>query len=77
MVKLKITTHDRTGILANITKLISTNGINIVGADIQTTGDKRGLIFLKLNIQNIAQLKDIHQKLEAQEGVIQVERVVG
>lgn len=76
-VRLKITSHDRKGLLANITKLISGMGINIAGADVQTTPDGRGIITIKMCVENVSQLKDVHQKLEALEGVMFVERVTG
>lgn len=76
-VRLKITTHDKQGMLANITKLISSTQINITGADVQTTPEKRGIITLRVHVNGISQLRDIHEKLEALDGVIHVERLTG
>lgn len=76
-VRLRITTHDKQGLLANITKLISGSHINITGAEVQTTPDRRGLIILKVHVSNISQLRDVHQKLEGLDGVIHVERLTG
>jgi GTP pyrophosphokinase len=76
-VRLKITTHDKQGMLANITKLISSTQINITGADVQTTPDKRGIITIRVHVSSISQLRDIHEKLEALDGVIHVERLTG
>jgi guanosine-3',5'-bis(diphosphate) 3'-pyrophosphohydrolase len=75
-VRLKITTHDKQGLLATVTKLVSTSGINIVGAEVLTTLDKRGIIVLKLQVESISQLQDVHQQLEALQGVIHVERLM-
>ncbi|MEN9528164.1 MAG: hypothetical protein RI932_37, partial [Pseudomonadota bacterium] len=76
-VRLKITAHDKQGMLANITKLISSTQINITGADVQTTPEKRGIITLRVHVSSISQLRDIHEKLEALDGVIHVERLTG
>ena len=76
-VRLRITTHDKQGLLATITKLISAEQINITGAEVQTTPDRRGLITVRVHVGNITQLRDIHQKLEALDGVIHVERLTG
>ncbi len=76
-VRLKITAHDKQGMLANITKLISSTQINITGADVQTTPDKRGIITIRVHVSSISQLRDIHERLEALDGVIHVERLTG
>jgi GTP pyrophosphokinase len=76
-VRLKITAHDKQGMLANITKLISSTQINITGADVQTTPEKRGIITLRVHVSSISQLRDIHERLEALDGVIHVERLTG
>jgi GTP diphosphokinase / guanosine-3',5'-bis(diphosphate) 3'-diphosphatase len=76
-VRLRILAHDRPGMLANVTKLISGSGLNIVGAEVQTTPDKRGIITVRVEVATLQELKDIYQKLEAQDGVIHVERLPG
>lgn len=76
-VRLRITTHDKQGLLANITKVVSQCGLNITGAEVQTTPEKRAVISLKVLVSSLAQLKDVYQKLEALEGVIYVERLTG
>lgn len=76
-VRLRITTHDKQGLLANITKIVSQSGLNISGAEVQTTLDKRAVISLKVLVSNLMQLKDVFQKLEATDGVIHVERLTG
>ncbi len=75
-VRLRITTHDKQGLLATVTKLVSSSGINIMGAEVLTTLDGRGIIILKLQVGSIEQLKDVHQKLEGLDGVIHVERLM-
>lgn len=76
-VRVRITAHDKPGILAAITKVVSTSEINIAGMECFTNPQKRAVILLKLELADILQLKDIHQKLEAIDGIIHVERTVG
>lgn len=74
-VRLKIVTHDKPGVLAGITRQLANMGRNIIGAEAQTTPEKRGVVILKLQVSNITELKDIQQQLEAIDGVIYVERL--
>lgn len=76
-IRMKITTHDKPGLLAAITKTVSSSQINIAGMECFTNPQKRAVILLKLELSNVNQLKDIHQKLESIEGVIHVERMIG
>jgi len=47
------------------------------GTDVQTTPDKRGIITIRVHVSSISQLRDIHERLEALDGVIHVERLTG
>ncbi|KAB8039559.1 RelA/SpoT family protein [Silvanigrella paludirubra] len=76
-VRVRITAHDKPGILAAITKMVSSSQINIAGMECFTNPQKRAVILLKLELTDIHQLKDIHQKIEAVDGVIYVERTMG
>ncbi|WGL59230.1 bifunctional (p)ppGpp synthetase/guanosine-3',5'-bis(diphosphate) 3'-pyrophosphohydrolase [Pigmentibacter sp. JX0631] len=76
-VRVRITAHDKPGILAAITKMVSASHINIAGMECFTNPQKRAVILLKLELTDIHQLKDIHQKIEAVDGVIYVERTMG
>lgn len=76
-VRVRITAHDKPGILAAITKMVSSSQINIAGMECFTNPQKRAVILLKLELSDIHQLKDIHQKIEAVDGVIYVERTMG
>lgn len=76
-VRVRITAHDKPGVLASITKMVSSSQINIAGMECFTNPQKRAVILLKLELTDIHQLKDIHQKIEAVDGVIYVERTMG
>lgn len=76
-VRVRITAHDKPGILAAITKTISASQINIAGLECFNNPQKRAVILLRLELTDIRQLKDIHQKIEAIDGVLYVERTMG
>jgi guanosine-3',5'-bis(diphosphate) 3'-pyrophosphohydrolase len=76
-VRVRITAHDKPGMLAAITKVVSTSHINIESMECFTNPQKRAVILLKLQLADIHQLKDIHQKIEAVDGIIHVERTMG
>jgi GTP diphosphokinase / guanosine-3',5'-bis(diphosphate) 3'-diphosphatase len=57
--------------------MVSSSQINIAGMECFTNPQKRAVILLKLELTDIHQLKDIHQKIEAVDGVIYVERTMG
>ncbi len=76
-VRVRITTHDKPGMLAAITKTISGCQINIAGLECFTNPQKRAVILLRLELTDIHQLKDIHQKIEGIDGVLYVERTMG
>ena len=76
-VRVRITAHDKPGILAAITKTVSSAYINIASMECFTNPQRRAVILLKLELNDIHQLKDVLQKIEAVEGVIHVERTIG
>ncbi len=73
-VRLRVTTHDTPGILAEITKTISAQKINISGMECFSNDQKRAVLLIRLELSDIHQLKDVLQKLEALDGVMYVER---
>jgi GTP pyrophosphokinase len=76
-VRVRITAHDKPGILAAITKTVSSAYINIASMECFTNPQRRAVILLKLELNDIHQLKDVLQKIEAVDGVIHVERTIG
>ncbi|MCB1215163.1 MAG: bifunctional (p)ppGpp synthetase/guanosine-3',5'-bis(diphosphate) 3'-pyrophosphohydrolase, partial [Deltaproteobacteria bacterium] len=74
-VKVKTVTVDKPGILASMTKKISNMGINIVEANIRTTGDQKALNIFSLEIKDRDELNRVLQNLETLEGVISVSKI--
>lgn len=71
---IRVTTVDKAGILAQVTKTISNLDGNISSANVETTKDKRATIFLELLIRDLSHLQTILHSLEKIDGVIAAER---
>jgi GTP pyrophosphokinase len=74
-VKLTLLTEDRTGMLADVTSVISGTQSNIQNIEART-GDNRATIDVTLDIVDVAHLEKIVSSLRKIEGVYQVERVM-
>ena len=71
---LKIVSHDRNGMLVDITNVIADAKISLKGMNARTTRDNLGIIELTLEITNVDQLEKIINKLSLINGVIDVSR---
>ncbi len=74
-VKIRVVCEDRTGLLAEMSRVIKEMDANITRAQIGTTKDKKALCLFALAINDLAHLRRIISKLEGIDGVISVERV--
>ncbi|HMV67129.1 MAG TPA: bifunctional (p)ppGpp synthetase/guanosine-3',5'-bis(diphosphate) 3'-pyrophosphohydrolase [Myxococcota bacterium] len=74
--RLNIHCIDRPGILASITKICETAGVNIESAEARTMPDG-GLITLQLAVTDLAELTKVIRAIERIPGVVGVERVTG
>ncbi len=73
--RLKITTVDKRGILADISGIISQKNANIVQADVKTTTDKKGICLFSMEVGDYKQLQDIIGAIKKLKDVLFVERV--
>ncbi len=74
-VRIKVSSEDKKGILAEMTAVISARNINISHADITTTSDNRALNFFEVEVEDLGQLQDLISALSGVKGVISVERL--
>jgi GTP pyrophosphokinase len=74
-VKVLVLTIDRTGILAELSAVISTNNININHIDASATHEKRARFNFILEVKDRHQLDEILKKISRVKGVIEVKRV--
>jgi GTP pyrophosphokinase len=75
LARISALTIDKKGLLADMSAVISANGININHIDASTTRDKQAHFNFILEVKNIHQLNDIMKKLSQISGVIEVKRV--
>jgi len=74
-VRIKITSEDVRGILAEMTGLISSKNINITHADIRTSSDSRAINNFEVEVEDADQLRNLLNSLSGLSGVISVERL--
>jgi len=73
--KIKVLCQDRTGLLAEISKAISSMKVNITQANIKTTEDKKALCIFDVEIDNIKKLQKLLKLIEKIDGVMYAQRV--
>lgn len=76
-VKVEVLSEDRPGLLAAMSKAISTAGINIANADVRTLADKRALNVFEVMVASADDLHRVMRNLGRVRGVVKVERVRG
>jgi GTP pyrophosphokinase len=74
--KLKITVQDEPGLLNEMSRVISSTGVNIKGLNIRVGKDRKATGIFDLEVNHKDQLARCIRELEALPGVITVERVV-
>lgn len=74
-VRIRITSEDIKGILAEMTGIISARNINITHADIRTSTDNRAINTFDVEVEDVSQLKSLINSLTGVKGVISVERM--
>lgn len=74
-VKVEVLSEDRPGLLTNMSKAISTVGLNIAGANVRTLSDRRALNVFEILVPSAADLRRVIRNLERVRGVVKVSRV--
>jgi GTP diphosphokinase / guanosine-3',5'-bis(diphosphate) 3'-diphosphatase len=73
--KLRITSVERKGILADISAIITQKDANIIQAEINTTTDRKGIALFTIEVENYRQLQEIIGALKRVKNVLIVERL--
>jgi guanosine-3',5'-bis(diphosphate) 3'-pyrophosphohydrolase len=73
-VGVRVTTVDRPGMLADITKIISEAGANISNAKVQMHSDRKANILLEVGLRGLRELQQLLIRIEKIDGVISAER---
>ncbi len=74
MIRLEVTSADRPGLLAAMTRIISRAGINIDRAYVRTTAEGNALNIFEMKLFRASELKELSDRLERIAGVKSVRR---
>jgi len=75
--ELRVVCADRPGLLANISKVIESAGINISRIEAHNIGDEKSTIHLEVAVTDISELHTLIRGLERIRGVLSADRVRG
>ncbi|MBW1817667.1 MAG: bifunctional (p)ppGpp synthetase/guanosine-3',5'-bis(diphosphate) 3'-pyrophosphohydrolase [Deltaproteobacteria bacterium] len=75
LAKVRVTSLERKGVLADISSAISVKDANIVQADVKTTMDKKGIALFTIEVGNHKQLQDVMSAIKKVRDVLVVERL--
>lgn len=73
-VNIKVTTHDKPGILSKISKYINNAGINIRSAIARSMPDQKGNFIFEIEVKDYSELLRTISTIEQMEEVISVNR---
>ena len=74
-IKLRVTSSNRPGILATVTKSISAAGVNIDGARVSTGSDDKAVSTFELWVKDAGTLEAVMKEIKRVKGVVTVARV--
>ena len=74
-VKIEVLSEDRPGLLASMSKAISTTGLNIASANVRTLTDERALNMFEILVSSSDDLQRVMRNLERVRGVVKVSRM--
>ena len=75
LARLRVTSMDKKGILANISAVIAQKDANIIQAEVKTTADKKGVALFAIEVESYPHLKEIMNAIKRIRNIITVERV--
>jgi GTP diphosphokinase / guanosine-3',5'-bis(diphosphate) 3'-diphosphatase len=75
MARLRITSMDKKGILADISAIMASKDANIIHAEVQTTADKKGVSYFTIEVEDYHQLREIMAAVKKVKNVMIVERI--
>ena len=73
--RLRVSTVEGKGILADITTVFSQKDANIIQAEVKTTVDNKGIALFTIEVESYDQLQDIIRTLKKVKNVLAVERL--
>jgi GTP pyrophosphokinase len=74
-VRIRVISSNRKGLLADVSSSMSSNGVNIVNAQVSTAERDRAVSTFEIEIRDIRHLQQVSRSLEKVKGVLQVKRL--
>lgn len=75
LTKLRVTSVDKKGILADISSILAQKDANIIQAEVNTTTDKKGISLFTIEVGNFKQIQEIIGAIKKVKNVLTVERM--
>lgn len=75
LAKLRVTSVDKKGILADVSAVMTKNNANIIEAEVKTTMDQKGISSFTIEVEDYKQLEDIMKGIKRVKNVLIVERL--
>ena len=75
LAKLRVTSVERKGVLADVSTIITQKDANIVHAEVKTTMDQKGIALFTVEVEDYKQLQDIMGAIKKVRNVLVVERL--
>ncbi len=75
LARLKVTSIDKKGILADISSIMAQRDANIIQAEVKTTMDRKGISYFSIEVEDYRQLEDIMGAIKKLKEVLIVERI--
>ena len=73
--RIRVTSVERKGVLADISTIISQKDANVVHAEVRTTMDNKGIALFSIEVESFQQLQDIMGAIKKVRNVLIVERL--
>ncbi len=74
-VRIRVTSSNRKGLLADISSSLTSNRVNILNAQVTTTEQDRAVSTFEIEIRDLRHLQRVTRSLEKVKGVLQVKRL--
>ena len=76
-IAIRVEAYDRTGLLSDITQVLSADKVNIVAAAVGVTPDHTAVVTATLQVHSVSQLARVMSRIENLKDVISVQRDLG
>lgn len=74
MVRVRVLSHDVSGLLKQMTEVFSINGVNIHNAQAKTTKDLKAVCIFDVSVKDTSQLQQVMNEISKLKGIIAVSR---